>query len=245
MITTDSKNIVIADDTEFHRVWLSKLLTDIGHYVNKFSDGQELIGYLTSNSDAIDLMVLDFQAPGVDSLAVLEWIKDKGLVERFPVVIISGIYELEKVRMQTREYGVKWVITKAVTPERIAFLVNGLLFSDRVGERRSFRIPVYINTELTVKEVMNGHILNISETGIYLRTSRHLPLGTAVSVRFSLPGHDDIFDIKGIVVTCSRAVKGGGLFEGVGIEFTRPYPENHKILCDYIAKEGSKHGSKE
>ncbi len=244
MITADSKNIVIAGDTEFHRVRLSKILMDIGHNVNRFSDDQELIGYLTSDSDAIDLMILDIQTPSVDSLAVLEWIKDKELVERFPVMIISGIYELEKVRVQTREYGVKWVISKAVTPERIAFLVNGLLFGDR-GVKRNSRAPIYINAELTVEEVTNGHILNISETGIYLRTSKHLPSGTAVSVRFSLPEHDDIFDIKGIVVRCGRDARGGGLFEGVGIEFTKPYPENHKLLCDYIEKEGSRYSLKD
>jgi CheY-like chemotaxis protein len=242
MITADSKNIVIADDTDFHRVQLSQILTDIGHYVNKFSNGQELISFLTSSSDAVDLMILDIQAPGVDGLAVLEWIKEKGLVGRIPVVIISGIYELEKVRVQTKEYGVKWVITKAVTPERIAFLVNGLLFTDKVGGRNSLRVPTYINAKLTIEEVANGHILNVSETGIYLRTSRHLHKGTAVCVRFSLPGYGDIFDMKGIVVRSVRAEGGGGLFEGVGVEFTRPFPENHKLLCDYIEKEGSKIG---
>lgn len=86
------------------------------------------------------------------------------------------------------------------------------------GERRfDARIPV----EMWVEERSDrDHYFqrsaNLSAGGIFLdRTIPH-PVGTAVSLSFSLPGDDEVLKVRGEIVNASEA---GHL--GMGVKFTR------------------------
>ena len=66
MITTDSKNILLADDSVFFRTKLSAILIEAGHMVRSAGDGLEVIAELKRSAERTDILILDLQMPDID-----------------------------------------------------------------------------------------------------------------------------------------------------------------------------------
>ncbi|MFQ5585906.1 MAG: PilZ domain-containing protein [Thermodesulfobacteriota bacterium] len=240
MLTSEPKEIVVGGNCEVSGVLLSDIVAGMNHHAHTFDSSDEIVGYLSARADKIDLLLLDVEISEEGGLKLLEWIKGEGMVERFPIILVVGSKEVERARQQTGGYGVKWIVTREVAPERIAFLVNRLLFSRGRTERGSVRVPASIPAEVAVVGEEGGAILNISSTGLYLKSATPLSPGTAVRLRFALPGHDVRLDVEGVVVWGKRDKKGNGIFDGVGIRFTGLSPEVQDTLRDYIKHESMK-----
>jgi len=238
MLTSESKEVVVGGNVEFSGVLLSDILTGMNHHAHAFDGCDEILNYLSLHGSEVDLLTLNTATLGDAFLAILEWMKGEGLLEEIPVILITGSEAIERVRVKTTCYGIKWIVTGEVRPERAAFLVNRLLFS-RKGARDSgaVRVPASTQAEVAVIE-RSGDILNISETGLFLQTVSPLPPGTLVRLRFTLPGIDTTLDLEGAVVWGKRVEKGGGIFDGVGIRFRGVTADVERALHAYIEKEG-------
>lgn len=82
--------------------------------------------------------------------------------------------------------------------------------------RRSTRFPV----EMWVEEITDGHQVfrragNVSRGGLYLDQTIPLPIGSTVSLRFTLPGDDKSIAVSGKIVSIK---KDQAL--GMGVMFT-------------------------
>ncbi|MBI5885778.1 MAG: response regulator [Deltaproteobacteria bacterium] len=128
MVTQDSKNVIIADDSVFFRTKLSDILVEAGHKVTFAKDGLKLIEGIRAGHDAIDLLILDLQMPEMDGFGVLKWLKANGYAGRFPVLVATGAYEATAIVNDLRELGASGFMSKDSTPEQIIFRVNNLLF---------------------------------------------------------------------------------------------------------------------
>lgn len=105
MITKDSKNILVADDSLFFRTKLSDILMEAGHKVYFAKNGADVITRIKANPASIDLLVLDLQMPEVDGFEVLKWLNDNGYTGRFPVIVITGVYEESQVNARIMALG--------------------------------------------------------------------------------------------------------------------------------------------
>jgi uncharacterized protein (TIGR02266 family) len=241
VLTSESKEIVVGGNGEYLGVLLSDILAGMNHHAHTFDDSDDLFDFLSAHTGEVDLLTLDIGIVGEGYMNLLERMRGEGFLEQFPIILMAGSEDLEKVRVKTTCYGVKWIITREVRPERVAFLVNRLLFSRR-GSRdsESMRVPSSIQAEVAVIEKSGGDILNISATGLYLQTVSPLPTGTLVRLRFVLPGRDVRLDLQGTVVWGKRVERGGGIFDGVGIRFEGLSSEVQHTLRDYIKEESVK-----
>ncbi len=70
MITKNSKNIMVADDSLFFRTKLSDILVEAGHRVRFAKDGREVISELKIDPGGVDLLMLDLQLPEIDGFGV-------------------------------------------------------------------------------------------------------------------------------------------------------------------------------
>ncbi|MBI5902715.1 MAG: response regulator, partial [Deltaproteobacteria bacterium] len=150
MITEDSKNILIADDSVFFRTKLSDILIEAGHLVRFAKDGREVINEIKIDSNGIDLLILDLQMPDIDGFGVLKWMKENGYEGKFPVLAITGVYELSQVTENLKGLGAAGLMTKGFTPEQIIFRVNRALFPDKIqqGAPRE-RVPVSVPVDFS------------------------------------------------------------------------------------------------
>lgn len=237
MITRDSKNILVADDSLFFRTKLSDILMEAGHRVTFANDGKGVISRLEANPASIDLLILDLQMPEVDGFGVLRWINDNGLRGRFQVLTVTGVYEKDDVRDTLKSLGVGGFMSKNFPPEKVVFWVNSLLFAEKIVGVRNERIAVSIPVDFTLGNVTKtGVMINLSEGGAFIHTSAMLSEGMLLDLKFSLPGSERVLCVKGTVRWFPDSGPGS-MFSGCGIMFTALSPEFHEMLRAFINTE--------
>ena len=244
MITKDSKNIIVADDSEFFRVKLSDILTEAGHKVSVVNDGKELIKVIQINPNGIDMILLDLQMPNMDGLGVLEWIRDNNLRGKFHILVITGAYEATSVLVRLKELGAEGLVTKAFTPEEIVFRVNKILFPPKEeAQRSSPRVPISLPVDFSIGEITDtGYLLNLSEVGLFLHTKKNLPPGAKLHLRFTLPGSNKLLNLRGVVQWCTQTSGEKSLFGGAGIQFISFAPEDQNMIKEFVHNELKKIG---
>ncbi|HEY4707190.1 MAG TPA: response regulator [Thermodesulfobacteriota bacterium] len=239
MITKDSKRILVADDSIFFRTKLSDILVEAGHKVKFAKDGRELIREISIDAGGIDLLMLDLQMPDIDGFGVLGWINENGLRGRFPVLVITGVYEPGDIMERLRGLGANGLMTKGLTPEQIIFRVNRLLFPEKVAQGQPrIRVPVSLPVDFTLGDITRtGFLLNLSETGAFLNTKAELLTGAMVRLMFQLPGAPSVLDVKGIVKWSTSEVATKTLFGGYGLMFTSVSEGDIAIVRVFIDSE--------
>ncbi len=224
MITTDSRNILIAEDSAFFRARLEEILTSGGHKAEAVADGAEAIEVIERERGALDLLVLDLHMPNVDGVGVLEWLGRNGYSGRFPVVIVSTVtdepgYDLGHLR----ELGVVGFISKGFSPQQIILHANMLLFPGKVmkGVDREIRVPVSAPCEFMLGgEIRHGNVLNLSASGAYINTETELAEGETISVKFTLPEVDRSFNVLAVVRWTTSGMASITEFMGGGVFFS-------------------------
>ncbi len=84
---SNKKNILIADDSNIILNYLEKNMTE-EFKILRANDGSDAINNL-KNYD-IYAILLDLNMPGIDGFEVLKYLKENDLIEKIPVVIITG-----------------------------------------------------------------------------------------------------------------------------------------------------------
>ncbi len=104
-----------------------------------------------------------------------------------------------------------------------------------VERRQGNRVPVQIWVEeKTERELYFQRSANISTGGIYLENTIPHPVGTIVTLRFSLPGDSEKFEVRAEV---AAAIAGEEEF-GMGLKFVELGPAISERIQQYVARTG-------
>lgn len=104
------QKILIVDDEEVNREVLQEILK--GDYdIETAEDGEKALHILQSNYNEISALLLDLQMPCVDGFTVISEMKNMGLINSIPILIISGDQTVESEN-QCFEMGVADFIHK-------------------------------------------------------------------------------------------------------------------------------------
>ncbi len=87
--------VLVVDDGEMNRRLLRVALERAGHAVTEATDGREALALLRDHP--IDVVLLDLVMPEMDGFATLEAIKADDALRHLPVIVISGVDELDAV----------------------------------------------------------------------------------------------------------------------------------------------------
>ncbi len=82
--------IVIIDDEEIAHKSLDFILSDLNSSIINMYSGEEGLEYINSNSDKIDIILLDLMLPGISGIEVLRYLIDKKYNQKFKIIIQSG-----------------------------------------------------------------------------------------------------------------------------------------------------------
>lgn len=85
--TTAKKNILIADDSNIILNYLEKNMAE-EYKILRANDGSDAINILKNNE--VYAILLDLNMPGIDGFEVLKYLKENNLMDKVPVVIITG-----------------------------------------------------------------------------------------------------------------------------------------------------------
>jgi len=87
-------------------------------------------------------------------------------------------------------------------------------------KRRSERTPLVVRVDYTtVDSFFSEFTANINEGGLFIETENPPPTGTAVLLKFKLPGEEDPILVHGRVVWTTARSGAAGPGPGMGIEF--------------------------
>ena len=105
-----------------------------------------------------------------------------------------------------------------------------------VERRQGNRVPVQIWVEeKTERELYFQRSANISTGGIYLENTIPHPVGTLVTLRFSLPGDAEKFEVRAEV---AAAIAGEEEF-GMGLKFVELAPAVSERIKQYVTRTGA------
>lgn len=238
MFTDSKKNILIADDSIFFRIKLSNILEQAGHRVLQVKDGREVIEEVKNNYKDIDLLVLDLQMPELDGFAVVDWLNENTEYVKFPIIAISGTYDVETIKTRLKGKNIAVVISKDMSPDHIIFHINEAVFEKDSTERESPRVPTTIPADFQYAgKHGTGFLLSLSSAGTFIHAREGFKIDEKVTLNFSLDEGENLMDVTGIISRITSKDKENTLFEGVGLTFVDLKEDQKKILAEFIKKE--------
>ena len=95
---------MIVDDIEINRDILSEILED-DYNVVTCANGKEALEVIDEKSESIQVILLDLMMPDIDGFAVLDVLKEKKLLSKIPVLVITAEEDV-KVEIRCFEYGI-------------------------------------------------------------------------------------------------------------------------------------------
>jgi len=244
MTDRSTKRVFLADDSLFFRMRLSEILTDGGHEVLAAKNGRELVQNIVNDKNGIDLLILDLHMPDMDGFEVLEWMGENGYKDKFPVLVITGVYDPLEVMDKLKKFGVARLISKAYSPEHIIFMVNNVLYRDLTASgRKRARVPVSLPVDFKIGDrSLTGFILNLSDNGLFLHTKEELLSGTMVQLVFALPGSEKVMKMHGLVRWSASKQAGKVPFGGSGVMFAEIAEEDHDDIVAFVTLQSKKFG---
>jgi two-component system chemotaxis response regulator CheY len=223
----ESKTVLVADDTAFVRDRFKAAIEGAGHKAVTAQTGPELLGRIRTEAAEFDLIVLDLRLPQGNGVALLRAIR-KIAQDTPPVMVFSGtIASADEVR-ELGALGVTGYVNEYMAVQNIVPALIPHLFPERSDRRSSPRvglgIPVAYRFGNTIAAALT---LNISRGGVSVRTTSPLAVGTAVKVRFRLPGGKREVDTEAQVAWTDRRV-------GMGLQFSGLSSDDQALIDDYI-----------
>lgn len=117
-----ANRILIVDDEPLNLDLLDQELAEMGHVTERAQDGSEALLKLdTANPD---LVLLDYQMPGMNGIEVLREIRKRD--KNLPVIIITAYGTIERA-VEAVKAGANDFITKPFDPEHLALVVKKAL----------------------------------------------------------------------------------------------------------------------
>jgi len=161
-------------------------------------------------------------------------------------MILSGGAPIapEVVRKIMDAFGCDYVQTYGMT-ETSPYLTMSILkgYLKDYPEDEQFRFKAATGRNVIFKEGSYGialHILYSGEGGLFIHTTKNLPVGSVLDLEFSLPDSNQAITTKGKVVwTRPQDVSTEKMPPGMGIQFIDMNPNDNELLNNYLAKFGS------
>ena len=126
------KTVLIVDDDPTQRRLLQAVVEKSGFSTLQADNGDAALGMILSDSQTIDVMLLDLVMPGRDGMDILQELNEKG--SALPVIVLTGKGSIDTV-VAAMQNGARDFIVKPASPERIIVSIrNALEINNLAGE---------------------------------------------------------------------------------------------------------------
>ena len=126
--------VLVADDSAVNRKLLVQLLGRLGLQSIEVEDGAAALAVLRAEGPAgIDLVLLDVVMPELDGYETLAAIKDDETLRDLPVIMVSGVDELDSV-VRCIEMGATDYLSKPLNPQILGARINASLAAKRLRD---------------------------------------------------------------------------------------------------------------
>ena len=109
--------ILLAEDNELNRLFVTHLLTRHGHEVTEVPDGSKVLDALAENN--FDIVLMDVQMPSMDGIEATKAIRDSGKAFKDIPIIALTAYAMSGDRQRFLDSGMDGYITKPVELDKL------------------------------------------------------------------------------------------------------------------------------
>jgi CheY-like chemotaxis protein len=224
--------VFISQDTEFHRIRLSEILTDENIEVLRCSAVEGVLDRLRRESRPVDLLMLPLPAGRNPDFELLTQLREIPGMKEVPILAVATLDRSGVDLDQLQSFGVVGLIDKNSIPEQVGFRVNNLVRPDLADRRRHDRAPTYFAVDLEASgTITTEYATNLSCGGLSVLSSRAVASGAEVKIRFSLASSDnELIEIAGQVVRSQKMNRNGKSFHRLGISFEPLEPHAMGLL---------------
>jgi adenylate cyclase len=128
----ETGRILVVDDNASNRDLLFRRLSRDGHQVTRAESGQRALEILAI--EEFDLVLLDLMMPDLNGFEVLERLKADERLHALPVIMISGLHEIDSV-IRCIEAGAEDYLSKPFNPVLLRARISACLERKRWRER--------------------------------------------------------------------------------------------------------------
>jgi class 3 adenylate cyclase len=130
---TEQGVALVVDDSRVNRLVLVRQLATLGLEVIEAEHGAAALELLRARPGDIDVVLLDVLMPELDGYETLAAMKSDEAVRHIPVIIVSGVEELESV-VRCIELGATDYLAKPIEPSILRARINASLAAKRLHD---------------------------------------------------------------------------------------------------------------
>ncbi len=118
--------MIVADDSRLIRGIIEKTATAIGFQVFQAANGKEALNLLETNSEDINLVLLDWNMPMMNGIDVLRNMRADNRFKEIPVLMVSTECEEDKIR-EAIAAGATGYLAKPFKADKLANAIHQVL----------------------------------------------------------------------------------------------------------------------
>lgn len=235
--------ILIADDTATYRAMLGDALSAKGYDIAYASDGLETVKIVKEEIKELKLVLLDLLMPKMLGFDVLKEIREMEGGEQLPVVVITGLFKnIDDIR-RVKSLGAVGFIDKALPIEEVVFRIENIIKSSRASTEKplSARVDLLVNYKIN-NEPFSTYTFLISKKGMFLRSTKPLPVGSEIHLSFELGEGGRQIECDAVVTKTVTAEDKKELLKyptGMEVQFSHISPADLAHLLEWLEKMAS------
>lgn len=121
----NSKKILVVDDKGINRYMLAGIFRE-QYEVIEAAGGEAAIEMINKEGNQLAVILLDIIMPGIDGFGVLDYLKERDMLNIVPVVIVTDDSS-EETAMRAFEYNVADMVIKPFEPRIIKRRVQNIM----------------------------------------------------------------------------------------------------------------------
>jgi uncharacterized protein (TIGR02266 family) len=228
MTTSSStrKTVAVATDTTFVRDRFKAALDAAGHRTMIVKSVAQLLVNVRADFDDLHLIVLDLRMPHASVDLVRRVRKLDG--GKLPILVFSGsVASLDEVH-ELASLGVAGYLNEYSATEHILPSIAPHLFPGTFHKREHPRVVMGIPVSYRIGKTITAALaMDLSTGGMAIRTNNPPVRGTAVKLKFALPGSKRQLEAEAVVCwSVQRA--------GMGMRFVKVKPTDEAVIKGFV-----------
>ncbi len=155
--------VLVVDDSRMNRQTLRRLLETLGHDVEEAENGRLALDRLRAPARPIDIVLLDLLMPEMDGFAALEAIKADPALATLPVIVVSGLNDLDSV-VRCIEMGATDYLPRPTKPALLRARVGASLADKRLRDENAALLATVERQRMELSRFLSPQVAALVST---------------------------------------------------------------------------------
>jgi len=186
--------VLVVDDNASAREILMGMLASFGFKVSLAATGEEGIKELEMASKAHDLVLMDWNMPGMNGIEASRWIKNHPGLAKVPTIIMVTAYGRNEIMRQADQIGLEGFLIKPVSAS-VLYDTIMQAFGKEVSETSQIAQRKEQQTE-ALRHIQGAQVLLVEDNEINQEVARELLERTGLPVTIATNGEEAVHMVK-------------------------------------------------